>query len=54
MIKNRNGDSNNNNKSKSIIMDLERFSNILDCKLEEVGKTKLKIKKIGKTRWKIQ
>jgi hypothetical protein len=32
MINNRNGDSNNNNKSKSIIMDLERISNILDCK----------------------
>ncbi len=39
MIKNRNG---NNNKSKSIIIDLERISNILDCKLEEVRKIKLK------------
>jgi len=50
MINNRNGDSNNNNnnKSKSIIMDLERISNILDCKLEEVGKTKLKSKQLEK------
>ncbi len=48
MINNRNGDSNNNNKSKSIIMDLETISNILDCKLEEVGKTKLKSKQLEK------
>ena len=49
MINKRNGDSNNNNnKSKSIIMDLERISNILDCKLEEVGKTKLKSKQLEK------
>jgi hypothetical protein len=45
MIKNRNGD---NNKSKSITIDLERISKILDCKLEEVGKIKLKCKQLEK------
>jgi hypothetical protein len=29
-------------------MDLERISNILDCKWEEVGKTKLKSKQLEK------
>ncbi len=40
----RNGD----NKSKSITIDLERTSNILDCKLEEVRKIKLKCKQLEK------